>query len=626
MDYKGIIIKSLEFVGAQVVPVRLSFGAGLNLVYGASNTGKSFALKAIDFMLGGGDSLPDLPERSDYDTILMGIELRGVGKYTILRSLSGGAYKFFDGLHDFSQLPETCKVLQPTQRSRNKESLPGFLLEYLELSGKQLAKNQSGEKENLSFRELMPYVLVDETSIQAERSPVETDLGPVTRPKERSVFRALLTGADDKSIIPVLDSTRFNASRSTKIEVIQSLLKDIESRLDADYPDVSDLYAQKDRLDASLDKIKLQMQSYRSLSTELLSEKRTLSQTLSQSSERAEDIRLHLQRFYQLNSIYDSDIARLTSIEEASFLLTLEEVECSVCGAPPEAQSMKTQLQQVKNEQQSALIEIQKIKTLQSELESTIGALRVELYRIEEGIPTVEERIIEIERILAVQLPEMGEHQLSLNEILTKKDQVMRGVSLLDQKSSYLLKIKEFEALKAPTKADRPNLSVPGDVVHEFCKVISLVLKEWGFPGEHLVSFDKDKYEIIIDGKLRVDNGKGVRAITHAAFKVALLLYCREHNLPHPGFVILDSPLLTYRDPLKNPSRGELSDDEIKLAKTSVKANFFEHLSRISDLGQFIILENIDPPYGIEDIAKVEVFYGSSGGGRYGLFPMLPQT
>jgi hypothetical protein len=623
MEYKGIIIRSLEFVGILDRPVKLNFEAGLNLVYGASNTGKSFALKAIDFMLGGGGSLPDLPEKSGYDTILMGIELRGVGQYTILRSLAGGAYKFFNGLFEFSELPEDFKVLQPTQRSKDKESLPGLLLDYLGLSGRQLAKNQSGEKENFSFRELMPYVLVDETSIQAERSPVETDLGPVARPKERSVFRSLLTGSDDKSIIPVLDSTKFNASKSTKIEVIQSLLKDVESRLE-EYPDTSDLHSQKDRLDESLDEIRLQVQSYRSLSTELLAEKRTLARTLSQSSDREDEIRLHLQRFYQLNSIYDSDIARLTSIEEASFLLSLEEADCSVCGAPPEAQNTKAQLDQVRGEQQSALIEIQKIKTLQSELESTIGALRIELYRMEEDRPAIEERLAEIELTLAIQSPEAGEKQLSLNEIISKKDQVVRGIALLDQKESYLLKIKEFEGLKAPTKADRPNLSVPGDVVFEFCKVVSRVLKEWGFPGEHLIGFDKDKYEIIIDGKLRVDNGKGVRAITHAAFKVALLIYCRENNLPHPGFVILDSPLLTYRDPLKNPSRGALTEDEIKLSRTSVKVNFFEHLSKIGEFGQFIVLENIDPPAGIEKIAHVEVFYGSAGGGRYGLFPMLP--
>ncbi|WP_369989195.1 AAA family ATPase [Pseudomonas xanthosomatis] len=622
MEYKGIKIRTLEFIGPQVEPIKLEFGSGLNLVYGASNTGKSFALKAIDFMLGGENTLPDLPERKGFDTVLMGFDLIGSGVHTVQRSLSGGAYKFYDGLYEFAQLPQQNRVLQPSQRSKSKESLPGLLLDYLELSGRQLAKNQSGEKENFSFRELIPYVLVDETSIQAERSPVESDLGPVARPKERSVFRSLLTGLDDKSIIPVLDSKKFQASKAVKIEVIQSLLDDVESELESEYTDTSDLYAQKERLDASLEKIRLQLQSYRSLSSDLISEKRVVSQDLSQSLERAEDIRLHLQRFYQLNSIYDSDIARLASIEEASFLLSLEDADCSVCGAPAEAQSIKNQMDKVRDEQYSALVEIEKVKTLQSELEDTIGSLRVELYKIEETIPTLEERIVEIEKILEAQVPEKDERQLSLDEVLLKKDHVVRGVSLLDRRESYLRKIKEYEELKAPSKSDRPDLTVPGDVIHEFCKVVTYVLNEWGFPGEKVVSFDKDKYEVVIDGKLRIDNGKGVRAITHAAFKVALLIYCRQQNLPHPGFIILDSPLLTYRDPLKNPRQGALTEDEIKLAKTSVKVSFFDHLSKISNLGQFIVLENIDPPAGIQDIAHVEVFYGSAGGGRYGLFPM----
>ena len=130
------------------------------------------------------------------------------------------------------------------------------------------------------------------------------------------------------------------------------------------------------------------------------------------------------------------------------------------------------------------------------------------------------------------------------------------------------------------------------------------------------------KYDLIIDGKLRTDNGKGVRAVTHAAFKVALLLFCHDKGLPHPGFIVLDTPLLTYRDPMKNPKLGELSEDEKELAKTSLKQRFFEHLDSIRDLGQFIILENIDPPVDVENLAHVHLFYGMAGGGRNGLFPL----
>ena len=139
------------------------------------------------------------------------------------------------------------------------------------------------------------------------------------------------------------------------------------------------------------------------------------------------------------------------------------------------------------------------------------------------------------------------------------------------------------------------RLEVSSTAVHEFAQMVSKVLTAWQFPGDRHVSFDEETFDLKIDGKRRRDNGKGVRAITHAAFKVALLLHCRERNLPHPGFLVLDTPLLTYRDPLTS-RYGELTGDEEEIALMSLKDHFFEHLAAESQGAQFIILENVDPP------------------------------
>ena len=103
---------------------------------------------------------------------------------------------------------------------------------------------------------------------------------------------------------------------------------------------------------------------------------------------------------------------------------------------------------------------------------------------------------------------------------------------------------------------------------------------------------------------------------------VGLLIYCRENNLPHSGFLVLDTPLLAYRDPMQNPRDGGLTYDEKIIAKSDLKKCFFDHLSSIGHLGQFIVLENIDPPDGVEQQAYVQTFYGKTGSGRNGLFPI----
>ena len=62
---------------------------------------------------------------------------------------------------------------------------------------------------------------------------------------------------------------------------------------------------------------------------------------------------------------------------------------------------------------------------------------------------------------------------------------------------------------------------------------------------------------------------------------------------------------------MKNKKLGDLTEDEKALSKTSLKERFFEHLASIKHLGQFIILENIDPPENIENLAHVHLFFGT---------------
>lgn len=59
----GFRLRFLSFFGPQKPPAAITFGPGLNVLYGASNTGKSFIVEAIDFMLGGKPPLRDIPER-----------------------------------------------------------------------------------------------------------------------------------------------------------------------------------------------------------------------------------------------------------------------------------------------------------------------------------------------------------------------------------------------------------------------------------------------------------------------------------------------------------------------------------------------------------------------------------
>jgi hypothetical protein len=216
----------------------------------------------------------------------------------------------------------------------------------------------------------------------------------------------------------------------------------------------------------------------------------------------------------------------------------------------------------------AANIEIEKIKKQQAELQATIQQLDVEGRDIERTLEALEDSFTSLESELAQLAPAADVAEKRLDEVLSIRDNIRRGLSLIEQKDALLIRREDLSASKPASKAERPQLGVSGTIMHDFAQKVGAVLTEWHFPGNRHVAFDDSTYDLRIDGKSRKDNGKGVRAVTHAAFKVALLVFCRERKLPHPGFLILDTPLLTYRDPLTS-REGALSADEQALRNTN---------------------------------------------------------
>ena len=126
--------------------------------------------------------------------------------------------------------------------------------------------------------------------------------------------------------------------------------------------------------------------------------------------------------------------------------------------------------------------------------------------------------------------------------------------------------------------------------------------------------YDRNEQDLVAADQLRSAHGKGVRAILHSAFTIGLAQYCFDNDRPHPGFVVLDSPLVTYRP----PKAGETVDDEV--LDIDVAARFYADIQE-SVVGQVIIMENMDPPNGLRPESTDVVFTGIAGQGRPGFFP-----
>jgi len=247
--------------------------------------------------------------------------------------------------------------------------------------------------------------------------------------------------------------------------------------------------------------------------------------------------------------------------------------------------------------------------SLEAEHEGLAGRIR----RLSAEIASLERQIDETRPLEATS-------RQTYEELDRARQRIRDGIALKKRIEGLNVRKSSLKAFK-PTSTRRDSISVGigGVVGHEFASTVQTILRAWRFPGNPVVSFDDKTLDILIDGKNRRGNGKGVRALMNAAFKIGVLVYCRVKGLPHPGVVALDSPLLSYRDP-HTSKHGELSADEQAIKRTGLNEYFYRYLLEQAHEAQFIIIENDAPPFDLGEDANVHTFVGPGGqGGREGL-------
>ena len=599
-------LRRIAYTGPRKRPEH-SFSSGVNVICGASDTGKSFLAESIDFMLGG-SKLRDIPERTPYGEIQLDFEVNDSEKWRFCRGTSGGHFR----AQNLNENGDHEKVLKQQHGHGRTDNVSGFLLDKIGLTGKRILRSKkNGTTQSLSFRNLARLVIVQEGEIQQTGSPFWG--GQYTlKTAELATIKLLLTGVDDSSIVSTEHVTQ---DRTKQIELINELLADIETELSDIGEEKEDLEDQLERLNSSIDARRESLDAaQRGLDT-LLAQRRKMVEFRTATQDRIDEIANLLARFDLLHKHYDVDRERLIAIQESgSMFAHVEVVPCPLCGAPPDARKHDEACYgDVDAIVKAATAEIEKIERLRGELRDTVAELRREAESHEETLASKNEEYGHLNtEIQATVSTRVMEERASFSELIEEKASVQRAVDIFGQAEKLEKRRKELEQ---EDEDDEPRGSIvaglPDSVAHEFSLKVSSLLKDWDFPGKCLVHFDKETTDFVIDGKPRASRGKGLRAITHAAVTISLLEYCQEHDLPHPGFVVLDSPLLAYFKPE--------GDDDMELQGTNLKERFYKYLiTHHVEESQIIIIENQHPPDSVLDGLKMTVFTGNPNEGRQG--------
>ena len=592
MTWSPLQIRTLTFLGPRKAPASLEFRQGVNVICGASDTGKSFIVEALDFLLGGSAPLRDIPERVGYDRARIGIETSGQGRFTFERSVEGGDFRCFNGLASDRQQIEEGTTLRAKHAHNRKDTLSGWLLSNLGLFGQRIRRNQRGDTQSLSFRDLAKLIIVEENEIIKQGSPFLTGQY-LTRTCEYSALKLLLTGVDDSALVPEEQVVRVRDTATAKIELIDQWLSNLRTETDNLRIGRQELDAHLAGLEKSLEFQRASLQKIEQRLDDLMVLRRDLLKERDEISGRIDEIKDLLARFNLLMQHYAVDLERLSAIEESgSLFIHQKAVPCPLCGAAPGDQHPNETCDgNVDGVIRSAKVEIEKIVRLTVELKQTMVDLQSESKKLADRVLVVEERYRTVDNEIRETIsPDLGAARATFSDLVEKRGETRRIVDLFNRMDDF--EKQKSELLEEPItteRSDSPRTDLSKAVLNTFSQQIEEILKAWNFPGSNRVYFDESTIDFVIDGKPRGSRGKGLRAITHAAVSIALMEFCRDRGFPHPGFVVLDSPLLAYWAP-----EGE--EDDLK--GTDLKDRFYEYLASKHRDSQVIIIENEHPPGG----------------------------
>ena len=137
----GIRLRHLTFTGPNIKPAELKFEDGLNIIFGASNTGKSFTAKAILFMLGVSKSLPETEEIVAYDAVWLGLTLPENRDVTLYRATRGGHFRLFDGLIRSIDAVDNGMELHQKHDSKRTDTISHVLMDSMRFANHTIVRD-----------------------------------------------------------------------------------------------------------------------------------------------------------------------------------------------------------------------------------------------------------------------------------------------------------------------------------------------------------------------------------------------------------------------------------------------------------------------------------------------------
>ena len=600
-------IKSIGASGPSVEYSQITFDAGVNILHGPSNSGKSYVINCINFMFAAKEA-PFTISSTGYDTIHMTLEsMDGFilqMKRRIVESTKGDVGE--NSVEVSSNFPE----IRSGNYSIQKLEYSDLLLKLFGISERtKIISTKEFKLQNLTNRSFLHSYFIDEDNIYEK--------GPAFDVPKHSKITACLTalnflfcGKDLSELVPAESKEERELNRAKKNAVIFYITQKIQS-LTQKRSILEQSLAEVDNTDAEvkIDAILGEIAAIEHQIHEATERSRKLMEEIFSVNSKLEEATYLQERYSALHTQYNSDIKRLRFIidGEKKGIQRQHIVKCPFCDS-----SMQDKPERRVSYAQASQAELERITLQMDDLEKAEYDIQQEISSLEEQLHELNQQNEEITQMISQSLTPKSVQLRDMLESYKRIVQIKQELSTVDAISTDLNTDafdREMEE-ESVSLAFKPMEHIDMDRWKQWSDTFADIVKKCGYPNCSSARISPETYDAIVNGKSKADEGKGYRAFLNSIILFSLMKTLEDGCSYRPAMLILDSPILTLKEKIR--------PDE--LADPGMRASLFRYMIENCGDNQIIIAENEIPSAQVVDYSSARMieFTLDKNSGVYG--------
>ena len=584
-------IEKIIVTGSGKTDSIIELSNGVNIIYGPSNTGKTYIVKCIDYMFGSEREPIDISTGYQYIKIIVRTQC---GTITMSRKI--GENKIEVSSND-NNVP-SGKYATKASRTNYDKTINSVWLSLIGINDLHLViSNENYKKQILSWRTFSHMFMLTETKIISEYSAILSGRNTSNTAVIASLI-FLLSGQD----FAETETKDAKEIKEAKKNAVKAYINKELFRLSERNQELLAQLKENPNIDIAveIEKIMAEISTNEKRINSSIEENQKILAQLYEKNENLSECNVLLNRYDELTTQYDADLKRLNFIVDGEANLNASfSTHCPFCDGEVVVKKNQNYIDAAKSD-------YKKIKLQAKDLESASKELRSEKLSLEQEIGTLmaKKKSIEelIEKELKPQVFNLKEKLSAYKDAIECQKEIDILKKLSEQKTADMIENDTDEEGELKFKV-KEHLDY--SFINELSNGIKSFLENCNYDNLLSVIFDKADMDIVINGKKKSSNGKGYNAYFNSVVAIVLSRYMESKAKYSPDFLVLDSPILS------------LKEKEAKKPSETMRNTLFENIVDNQKGIQTIVIENEIPEINYKD-ANIIHFTKEKNNGRYG--------